>query len=218
MEYLESPEWPPSPPNIRRSPTRVGLQLLSSPETPPHFRTGRISDIHPRTLFATPSIGTTTSRSMHTGSGASSSTTSRSQASHTRNSKSTSKADAFVNTERAEANMAEADQTFQDCGNQCGKDQQRDTIVIKGATLRHVRSIRNEVWTRVERGCSLLAEKKASFFGALRHSDRNAAGEPVAASINVPDSNPSNPQQRISVCVPKCLAKVYDVSNPFTAW
>ena len=59
-------------------------------------------------------------------------------------------------------------------------------------------------------GSSLLLVKRTAFFGALRNSDLNIAGEPVKASINVPGTEP---QERIQVCVEKCLPQLYDVSN-----
>ena len=208
MEFHESPV---TPADIRRSPRLAGgMDLWTSPLSP--NRAGRAFDVTPRTLlFATPSIAGTTRRHQAPASSAAS----RSRSSHKRNSTTSNKVNNFWGILEAEANMSAADTCFAECANGCGTDKIEGDVVTKGATIRHVKAIRNDCWKHITAGWSLLAARKAFFLGALRQAEINGDGDPVRSNITVPTLTPP---ERIRLCVEKCLATCLGVSDAFCAW
>jgi hypothetical protein len=202
MEFHESPV---TPADIRRSPRLAGgMDLWTSPLSP--NRAGRALDVTPcRLQFVTAS----TSRRHQT---PASSAASRSQSSHKRNELTSKKDKDFMGTQRAEANMSAADDSFRECRNGCGTDKVQGDAVTKGATIRHVKAIRKDCLKRINKGWSLLVEKKSYYFGALRHAEINRDGDPVRSNITVPTITPP---ERIGLCVEKCLATLLDVSDAF---
>jgi hypothetical protein len=221
--HWESPDTPKDPEGHLEEPdTRIDSDgHWESPDTPTSLTplscgltpraSSRTQHVNPRTLFPTPVVAATRGRHREPPSSSTSLTT---RSSHTRNSSNRVKECVFRDTPEAAANLAKTDLLFQQCSQGCGEDASHAGAVTVGATMRHVKNVRADLFGRVTRVWSLLREKRRCFFTALRSSEVDQAGKPVRCGINVPGTSPQ--RVRISLCVDTCLPALYHVSNPST--